>query len=80
MTAEYAFTFNVIASDSEGYYYDDWGKARQFQVIGATKEHALEALWPIVGECPRGRFWKARQTGAAVDVRLLTTSTTEATR
>lgn len=70
MTAEYAFTFNVIASDSEGYYYDDWSKANQFKVIGSTKPAALDVLWPLVGTAPRGRFWKARQIGAATDVRI----------
>lgn len=72
--AEYVFTFNVIASDREGYYYDDWSRAAQFEVIGATKGDALEALWPILGGAPSGRFWKARQVGSAKDVRLVNTS------
>lgn len=70
MSAEYVFTFDVIASDSEGYYYDNWDRSTRFKVIGATKPRALDALWPLVGAAPRGRFWKARQVGAAVDVRI----------
>lgn len=70
MSAEYAFTFNVIASDIEGYYYDDWSKAAQYKVVGSTKEVALGALWALIGDAPRGRFWRARQVGAAVDVRI----------
>lgn len=68
--AEYAFTFDVIASDNEGYYYDRWDRANRYEVIGATKQAALDALWPIVGASPRGRSWKARQVGAAKDARL----------
>lgn len=67
---EYVFTFDVIASDREGYYYDRWDRSNRFEVIGTTKKTALEALWLIVGDAPRGRFWKARQFGSAVDVRL----------
>ena len=69
---EYVFTFNVIASDREGYYYDNWGRATRYEVIGTTKQTALDALWQIVGTAPRGRFWKARQVGTATDVRLRT--------
>lgn len=68
---EYAFTFDVIASDREGYYFDRWDRARRFEVIGTTKETALAALWPLVGEEPSNRFWKARQVGTAKDVRLI---------
>lgn len=68
--AEYVFAFDVIASDKEGYYYDNWDRSSRFEVIGKTKQDALNALWPIVGEAPRGRFWKARQVGTATDVRL----------
>jgi hypothetical protein len=68
--AEYVFTFAVIASDREGYYYDDWSRASRFEVIGETKSDALDSLWPILGTAPRGRFWKARHVGAAVDLRL----------
>lgn len=73
---EYAFTFHVIASDREGYYYDRWDRARRFEVIGTTKETALAALWPLIGDPPRGRFWKAQQVGTAKDVRLITKATT----
>ena len=86
--AEYVFTFDVIASDREGYYsrlgnpivfalhdetqlyYDNWDRSNRFEVIGATKQAALDALWPLCGEAPRGRYWKARQVGAATDIRL----------
>lgn len=71
---EYVFTFDVIASDREGYYYDRWDKSNRFEVIGKSKQHALTVLWPIVGDAPRGRFWKARQVGSAVDVRLRMTA------
>lgn len=67
---EYVFTFDVIASDREGYYFDRWDQSSRFEVIGTTKQDALAALWPIVGDAPSGRFWKARQVGSAVDVRL----------
>lgn len=70
---EYAFTFDVIASDREGYYYDRWDRATQHKTIGTSKQEALTALWPILGEAPRGRYWKARQVGVAEDVRLLQT-------
>lgn len=73
---EYAFTFDVIASDREGYYYDRWDRSRRFDVIGTTQETALEALWPIVGAPPAGRYWKARQVGTAKDVRLITKAST----
>ena len=63
--AEYVFTFDVIASDREGYYYDNWDRSNRFEVIGATKQAALDVLWPLCGEAPRGRYWKARQVGAA---------------
>jgi hypothetical protein len=49
MSAEYAFTFRVIASDREGYYYDDWSKGSMHEVIGATKSDALDALWALIG-------------------------------
>lgn len=68
--AEYVFTFKVIASDSEGYYFDRWDRANRYEVIGETKRGALNSLWPILGDAPRGRFWKARQVGTATDVRL----------
>lgn len=67
---EYAFTFDVISSDREGYYYDRWDRANRYEVVGTTKATALDALWPVVGAAPRGRFRKARQVGAAKDVRL----------
>jgi hypothetical protein len=67
---EYVFTFDVIASDREGYYFDRWDRANRYEVIGESKQHALNALWPLVGDAPRNRFWKARQVGPAVDVRL----------
>lgn len=69
---EYVFTFDVVASDSEGYYYDRWDRANRFEVIGQTKRDALKALWELVGTSPRGRFWKARQVGPATDVRVRT--------
>ena len=72
--AEYAFTFDVIASDKEGYYYDRWDRKTRHEVIGATKADALKALWALLGAAPRGRFWKARQVGKATDIRLLTRS------
>ena len=68
--AEYAFAFDVIASDSDGYYYDRWDRADRYQVVAQSKEGALDALWSIVGTSPRGRFWKVRQVGTATDVRL----------
>lgn len=67
---EYVFTFKVIASDKQGYYIDRWDRAKHYEVIGATEEAALDALWAIVGDEPRGRFWKARQVGTASDVRI----------
>jgi hypothetical protein len=73
---EYVFTFDVIASDREGYYFDRWDRACRYEVIGKSKQHALNALWPLVGDAPRGRFWKARQVGAATDVRLRPASVT----
>lgn len=72
MSAEYAFTFAVIASDREGYYYDDWHKAKRYEVVGKDKAEALKNLWALLGEPPRNRFWKANQVGTARDVRLLT--------
>lgn len=68
--AEYIFTFKVIASDREGYYYDRWDRATRHEVIGETRKQALSALWSLLGDPPRGRFWKARQVGTATDVRL----------
>lgn len=69
---EYVFTFKVIASDREGYYYDRWDRATRWEVIGETKRAALDALWPLLGEAPRGRVWKAKQVGTATDIRLRT--------
>lgn len=67
---EYVFTFDVIASDREGYYYDRWDRAARYEVIGKTKPEALSALWPLLGDAPQGRFWKALQVGTATDIRL----------
>lgn len=63
--AEYLFTFDVIASDRDGYYIDRWDRSKRFEVIGATEATAREALWAVVGKAPTGRFWKARQVGTA---------------
>lgn len=63
--AEYLFTFDVIASDRDGYYIDRWDRSKRFEVIGATEAAAREALRAIVGKAPTGRFWKARQVGTA---------------
>jgi hypothetical protein len=78
MSAEYVFTFDVIAADSEGYYIDRWDRANRYEVIGETKQNALNALWPIVGTAPSGRYWKARQVGTAKDVRLFRRDVAEA--
>ena len=64
--AEYLFTFDVIASDREGYYIDRWDRSNRYEAIGETKEAAWAALQPVLGEAPRGRFWKARQVGTAL--------------
>lgn len=67
---QYAFTFAVIASDREGYYYDDWHKAKRYEVVGKDKAEALKNLWALLGDPPNNRFWKADQVGTARDVRL----------
>lgn len=77
MSAEYVFTFDVIAADSEGYYIDRWDRSNRYEVIGATKKAALAELWPIVGTAPSGHYWKARQVGTAKDVRLFRTGVAE---
>lgn len=67
---EYVFAFDVIASDREGYYYDRWDRSTRYEVIGATRDDALKALWAVLGDAPRTRFWKVKQRGTATDVRL----------
>lgn len=76
--AQYVFTFDVIASDPTGYYIDRWDRASRYEVIGATKAKALEALWALVGQAQRGRQWRARQVGTVRDTRILPPGSTEA--
>lgn len=70
MSAEYAFTFAVIASDREGYYFDRWDRAKRYEVVGKDKAEALKNLWTLLGEPPSNCFWKADQIGTTRDVRL----------
>jgi hypothetical protein len=59
VTEQWVFTYDRIASDREGYYYDRWDLAVRIRVSAANEAAAKKKAF-AVAEAPRGKFWKIR--------------------
>ena len=60
MSAQLRFHYRRAIADREGYYVTRWDKAVPVQVIAGTEKEALQKVWDLSGEAPRGRCWTAK--------------------
>ena len=53
------YFYRRAKADREGYYHTRWDQAVPISVIASTEKEALQKVWDLSGEAPRGRYWTA---------------------
>lgn len=60
MSDLYQFTYRAVARRDDPYYFTNWDKGHDYDVVAANRAHALVKLWALLGPAPQHREWTAK--------------------